>query len=188
MARTDTLEHYLTDVAAAIKAKLGIQTPILASAFDTAIANIPSGLEYETGTYTPTTDTFKPTISFANTHATLPSVVAIYDTTNSYSSTSNSNYSFAYIDANTLTGAVLYENSNSSTIDYGFVLALYRASNADALVTYFKNLNHSASESGNSDSTYPRYWVSETGFTPSSNSQTRTWKANRTYKWIAIWK
>lgn len=43
MARTDNLTNYLTDVASAIKEKKGDSTPILASNFDTEIANLPSG-------------------------------------------------------------------------------------------------------------------------------------------------
>lgn len=43
MARTDTLGHFLTDVADAIKNKKGDDTPILASEFDTEITNLPSG-------------------------------------------------------------------------------------------------------------------------------------------------
>jgi len=43
MARTDTLPHFLTDVANAIRTKAGTSGTIQASAFDTAIANIPSG-------------------------------------------------------------------------------------------------------------------------------------------------
>lgn len=43
MARIDTLEHFLTDVASAIKTKKGDQTDILASSFDTEIENLPSG-------------------------------------------------------------------------------------------------------------------------------------------------
>ena len=43
MARTDTLPHFLTDVADAIRAKTGSSDTIQASTFDTAIANIPSG-------------------------------------------------------------------------------------------------------------------------------------------------
>ena len=41
--RTDTLPHFLTDVADAIRTKAGTSDTIQASAFDTAIANIPSG-------------------------------------------------------------------------------------------------------------------------------------------------
>ena len=43
MARIDTLINFLTDVAAAIKAKKGDSTPIPAADFDTEIANLPSG-------------------------------------------------------------------------------------------------------------------------------------------------
>ena len=43
MARTDTLINFLTDVAAAIKAKKGDSTSIPAADFDTEIANLPSG-------------------------------------------------------------------------------------------------------------------------------------------------
>ena len=43
MARTDTLGHFLTDVADAIRAKTGSSEAIVASDFDTEIENIPSG-------------------------------------------------------------------------------------------------------------------------------------------------
>ena len=48
MARIDTLTNFLTDVAAAIKAKKGDNTAIPAANFDTEIANLPSG-ETDTG-------------------------------------------------------------------------------------------------------------------------------------------
>lgn len=43
MARTDTLPHFLTDVADAIREKKGTQETIQASDFDTEIENLPSG-------------------------------------------------------------------------------------------------------------------------------------------------
>ena len=43
MARIDTLINFLTDVAAAIKAKKGDDTAIPAANFDTEITNLPSG-------------------------------------------------------------------------------------------------------------------------------------------------
>lgn len=43
MARVDNLTNFLTDVASAIKTKKGDNTDILASNFDTEIANLPSG-------------------------------------------------------------------------------------------------------------------------------------------------
>lgn len=42
MARTNSLSNFLTDVAAAIKQKKGDDTDIIASEFDTEIANLPS--------------------------------------------------------------------------------------------------------------------------------------------------
>ena len=46
MARTDTLPHFLTDVADAIRTKKGTSETILASDFDTEIENLPSGGDY----------------------------------------------------------------------------------------------------------------------------------------------
>lgn len=43
MARVDTLGHFLTDVADAIREKKGTEEEITASDFDTEIANLPSG-------------------------------------------------------------------------------------------------------------------------------------------------
>jgi surface protein len=43
MARTDTLGHFLTDVADSIREKKGAQETITASDFDTEIENLPSG-------------------------------------------------------------------------------------------------------------------------------------------------
>lgn len=45
MARTDTLPHFLTDVADAIREKKGSQETIQASDFDTEIENLPSGAD-----------------------------------------------------------------------------------------------------------------------------------------------
>lgn len=45
MARTDTLPHFLTDVADAIREKKGTSETITASDFDTEIENLPSGGE-----------------------------------------------------------------------------------------------------------------------------------------------
>ena len=43
MARTDTLPHFLTDVADAIREKKGTEETITASDFDTEIENLPGG-------------------------------------------------------------------------------------------------------------------------------------------------
>ncbi len=46
MARTDTLGHFLTDVADAIRTKKGTSDTMQASDFDTEIENLPSGGKY----------------------------------------------------------------------------------------------------------------------------------------------
>ena len=75
MARTDTLPHFLTDVADAIREKGGTSETIQASSFDTAIANLPSGGGAKV----------KPkTISFSSSSATSIDVSAL-DLTDVYS-------------------------------------------------------------------------------------------------------
>ena len=46
MARTDTLEHFLTDVADALRSKTGAQALIDADTFDAEISGIPSGVDW----------------------------------------------------------------------------------------------------------------------------------------------
>lgn len=66
MARTDTLTNFLTDVAAAIKAKKGDETAIPAANFDTEILNLTSG-----------GSTLKALIERTFTSITIPDSVAI---------------------------------------------------------------------------------------------------------------
>lgn len=56
MARTDTLPHFLTDVADAIRTKAGTSEPIQASDFDTEIENLPSGADLDEYFYTEITE------------------------------------------------------------------------------------------------------------------------------------
>lgn len=60
MARIDTLPHFLTDVADAIREKGGTSEPIQASDFDTEIENLPSGGGADLSDY------FTPTIGFGS--------------------------------------------------------------------------------------------------------------------------
>lgn len=184
MARTDTLDHYLTDVASAIKTKLGSQTPILASAFDTAIASIPSGggttLEYETGTYTPETSVSRPTISFTNTHTRVPSIVVFADTSDPTILTSSSQLEFiSVMFTDTIGTSAVYDGVNYCT---GGVF--YRYKSSSNFVQSFSGFKTNA-EAGTS--TDINYWIKNTEFYPSTYSQSRYWRANRTYKWYALW-
>ena len=143
-----------------------------------------SGLTYETGTYTPTADTARPTISFTNSHSTTPILVAMVDTSSASGITSNSNILFCYWDPYRAFGSG-YPYSTSAT-RYAVAYYSYRGSNnassGGVLVQYNSDNTSSSSTS------YSRYWVTSSAFYPYSNSSSRYWRANRTYKWYAVWK
>lgn len=146
-----------------------------------------SGLVYEAGTYTPSSDIARPTITFANSHTTPPIHISFVDATNDYgtSGVTNANMGFEYTDWWRLTKAGLYYAS--STIYYGVANYWYRTSNVASFTTnrsYFAVNSDNAQDSG---TTYPRYWATETGFRPYTSSSGRYWIAGRTYKWIAVW-
>lgn len=143
------------------------------------------GLEYETGTWTPTADIARPTINFTKTHTSMPLYVSLEDNTDTYDATSNTNYVFCY----ECWG--VYHNkiwASESSYHYGKVTWSYRASNATSITPGAGvNLIYPSTDSASSNNQFPRYWVTETGFKPYTNSTTRYWRAGRTYKWIAVW-
>lgn len=144
-----------------------------------------SGLEYETGTYTTTTDTTRPTINFSNTHAEMPVVVFFYDATGTYLSTTSTNFFTLYVDYAKMLGSELYASSTSK--EYVFIYNRYRTSTSTFTGASI-NCGYSSDDTESSSSAYPRYWVTNSCFYPSSNSPSRYWRPDRTYKWIAIWK
>ena len=142
-----------------------------------------SGLEYETGTYTPSSDSARPTISFSKTHSTFPILVAMVDTSAASGITSNSNTSFVFFDMYALTGGG-YPYSTSAT-RYAIAYYSYRSSNSSTgSITQVQYNNGNTSDSSTS---YSRYWATQSNFHPYSNSTSRYWRKNRTYKWIAVW-
>ena len=144
------------------------------------------GLVYETGTYTPASDTARPTISFANTHTTLPIYVMLYDAVGTYDSTTNSNYYFAFNNFADLFGKPLY--SSSSSIYYTHTYWAYRSSNQSLInINVGTPQTFPTSDTANTVNSYPRYFVDEESFRPYTNSTSRYWRTGRTYKWIAVW-
>lgn len=138
------------------------------------------GLIYETGTYTPTSDIAKPTISFINTHTASPIYVLMADETGTDAS-SSSNLFWRYSDFESVLGAGI--NFGSSTT-YGYVDWAVRTSSS--FTTSSMRLTTQGSDP--SSTTSRAYWASSSGFIPYVNSTSRYWRANRTYKWIAVWK
>ena len=133
------------------------------------------GLVYETGTWTPASDTASYTISFSNTHSTAPFFYMITDT-GAYNSTSNSNHQFTFWSSYILYGTGIHYSSSSDY--YALGAARYRASSATTI--------SNASTTVSSAQSIANYATS-TGIEAYSSSSSRYWRSGRTYKWIAVW-
>jgi len=164
----------------------GTYTAEAGTAYSQVMVNVPSGLTYETGTYTPTSDTARPTISYANSHTGWPLYIVMEDVSEGASKASGYNtfWSITYFE-NPLT----YISPSSSSTRYGIVNYQYYSGNSPNFTTTegTYNLTTSASSDGNSGTGNTGYWITSTGFKPGSGSASRYWKAGCQYKWIAVW-
>jgi len=142
------------------------------------------GLEYEEGTWTPSEDAARGTISFANQHTKAPVFVCISDVTDAYDNTQYTNYQWAFIDLEKLFGAPLW--ADSSTKIYAIYCWNGRTNNLGALNKNVYQLPNSSDDAGSSDQ-YPAYYATATEFHPYI-ADGRYWRASHTYKWLAIWK
>ena len=129
------------------------------------------GLEYETGTWTPSSDIADYTIPFANTHTTAPFYYLIYDSGDSFVGVSGSNTMMALT---TWSGGFKYGNSVTW---YGTARYSYASSASGGGATAF-NIT---------DTNTLSLYTSSTGIRAYANNDTRYWRAGRTYKWIAVW-
>lgn len=146
------------------------------------------GLEYETGTYTPTADIARPTISFSGTHTNCPSFLTIYDCTETDYPDTNCNVGFTWVNMNRLLGSKYMYNSNTSVYRYITIQYIYRGTTLTSVSTGTQHIGYPDTDTHTNSSSYPRYWVSPTDFHPYTSSTTRYWRKDRNYKWIAIWK
>lgn len=135
-------------------------------------------VESESGTYSPTENVSRPTISFANAHATRPIFVMIFD---------------SGVDAASSNSILFW--GLSSPYDYtGEGVVRSAGSTQYAMVAYWYKTSSSATMSSTAitslTGTYTEclsYWVSESGFMPYAMSSSRYFRSGRTYKWIAVW-
>ena len=145
-----------------------------------------SGLKYETGEYTPSSDITRPTITFSNSHTEAPVFVLFSDMTGTAHSDTNSNYNFMYCDFYKLWGhGIPY---SSSGYRYAAAYYSYRSNSTSSISSSATICSYNSSNTSSSSTSYPRYWASPTDFHPYSNSTSRYWRSGRTYKWIAVWK
>lgn len=142
------------------------------------------GLEYETGTWTPSENTINPTINFNDTHTNPPISIIFYDATGTIDSTTGVNYAFSWSDYSQ-TGNIGMAISDTKT---EYARAFYTAKTSSTSVTCWTyNILYPYSNTTASSDSYYRYWVTESWFKPSANNSTRYWISGRTYKWIAVW-
>lgn len=170
----------LTSVANAIRTKGGTSANLsFPTEFVSAINAIGSGgLEYETGTYTPTADTAISTaINFSDTHSAPPAIVIIIE----IDGTSTKRDSLLYgciVRFDALLGDGYIDNKSTSRKNRGL---MYRLLQYNATTTS-TGTSPDYSTSGNSFSNF----VKNVSFRFNTGSE--YYRANTTYKWIAIWK
>ena len=143
------------------------------------------GLEYETGTWTPSEDVVEYIIPFANTHTVAPFYYMIADATGTYDDTLNSSYSVIYYNLGQAFASPIY--AGSSSIQYGEVRTASRSTNTSSFSKTGTNLLYPYTDSGTASGSFPRYWATEIGIKAYTYNSSYYWRAGRTYKWIAVW-
>ncbi len=139
------------------------------------------GLEYETGTWTPSEDVAQPTINFTNTHSTPPRFAMMVDVSDDLApENSNAYWSIDYWDIDFNHG--LYHSG--TTLIYARTTYGHRITGTSLSFSGTSVTNRTSETEGGS---YLWSWVRSTCIRPSSNSTSRYWRAGRTYKWIAVW-
>lgn len=153
--------------------------------YEFANVNVPLGLDYETGTYTPTSDTQRPTISFSRTHTDMPIFVMIMDSSSTRPTTGGLGF-WHYIDYEKTLGAIIPFSTSTS---YYETIYLYYLRTSTTFSGTNAQLRYPSSETTDVSSSYPRYHVTPSNFKPGCSGSTYAdFKANTQYKWIAIWK
>lgn len=156
-------------------------------AYSPVVVNVAGGSSVETGIFQPSEDIYKPTINFVNTHNSMPFFIMIVDATNTAMTTYYAPSYWFYYDIYKVTGGVGAIRAGSSVF-YGYEALYWLAASNSAGTNSYEFASHNSSDTGNTDYTYPRYWVTNTGFTPHHRTDSSVmWRAGRTYKWVAAW-
>lgn len=190
MARTDNLTNYLTDIANAIRTKGGTTGEINANAFDTAIANLPSGSggEIESGTLTVTTTKQYEYVSFTNTHTRPPDIVLLFNCSGDLPDYNNYEIQqWYYIDIYSITGIPLIKTAGVGT--YAFLNWYYQRTSSTTGSSTATCIYPSTETGGGEDRNYSDYYVTKDGFNANRTgaSTKPNLKADIPYKWVAIW-
>ena len=145
-----------------------------------------SGLEYEEGTWTPSSDVTRGTILFTNTHTKPPSIVILVDaySENGSVTTANSDIAFVFVKIGDILGDSFpwYQTSETSRSNLLSYISQSTVTTSPTVGGY----GNISDDVGSTD-TYSSYYATSAGFYPYARSTTRYWRSGREYKWKAIW-
>ena len=178
----------LTSVANAIRTKGGTSASLsFPTDFVSAINAISGGLEYEEGTFTPTSDLtcYENPILFSDTHTEAPSLVVCGDQGGDTTiTTTNAFWGVAFANVYKLIGHGFY-NSAAATGNGIRGFGTWKGSTSNFTIQFSQSTGSSGWSTNNS---YIENMVSSLGFYVIPRNYTSyCFKAGRTYKWIAIW-
>jgi len=146
------------------------------------VASGGGGLVSESGTWTPSADTDADTITFANSHTKLPVLCVVFDNTNTSVTPNETVLAFQFIDyTNISTDGI--SRADTSKI-YATINQLVLSSNSSTS-NITRNCSKKSSLALASSEAYPRYWVTPTQI--NLHGLNYYFRADRTYKWLAIW-
>lgn len=144
------------------------------------------GLEYEMGTWTPSEDVAKGTVSFQNTHTQPPYMIAMSDSTGTNDNAPTyTGYVFMFFDYSSWGGYI--ESGAATNKRAGYISFARRNTGSSAPSVNYSVFTYGADNLGDSSASYSRYYANENAFYPECNNASVYWRAGRTYKWIAVW-
>ena len=159
----------------------GTYTATTGHAYSPVIVNVSgSGLVYETGTWTPSEDVAEAWIPFVNTHTEAPFCYSIIAT--EYTDSDSSNGGTDYINYAQIIGEPFRIGTSTSSVRYGAARKLIRSG-----ASIQANITYPHTNTGDSTTSYSRYWAKETGIRAAQYSSGYYWRAGITYKWAAVW-
>lgn len=139
------------------------------------------GLEFETGTFSPSSGTDMPTVSFTKSHTKPPSIVAVFalSTSSAYTGVRK----WIAVDFSTLISD--YTTPSSGTYYAGFYSYVNGSSSGGELTTVINKIRYGGANTTSSSTDYWRYFATSSNFKPKAGSS--GWQTTANNSWIAIW-
>lgn len=139
---------------------------------------------YEEGTWTPTEDTLQGEISFARRHSKTPTFVSLIDI--GTDANNDTLVCFEYIDfyqlhGETMTNRKSINSRGKCTTSCHYAMSTGTSGSLTLVTRGVDEIKETY------DKTYARYYVDEEKFFPIASSTNKYLRADRLYKWIAIW-